>query len=1112
VVSGGALFKANAGFFPESHTVTQPVIINGTLGIEGDGTTILGPSAPVTGPGHLEMRSAGGLTIQSAASHSGETRIASTLQPPPPFPELRSTLRLSGASGALTDTSGITVKNATLLIDGSELYVGGAEGRVRDGAPVSLASGGLQLTGHEFLPTAENIGSISATGHSQITIAPIGPTTLTAAALVRQNNATLLFRGPGLGSAPAAGAGRILFATSLVIDLIGGGGSGSQTSILPYAIGESTTTGYGSGLVTYDLQHGVRLLDPQTEYASTLAAATSGTNVRLTSPATVDGTASINALVVASGGSVAGSGQLAIESGTILSQGHTTIGADLNFGTREANVFAVEAASLAVSGRITGSAGLTKSGPGNLTLSAPNSFSGPLTINEGGVTFSNIEALGGGVSPIKFTSSSNTASLAYTGLTPLDFTRNVEVVEGLARFVTSREMTISGVVSGAGGLMNEGSRQLTLATANTYTGSTVVKGSLAIIGDAALGSGGSVELSSGGISLLGSWMTDRRIVVSTRGSIGLNGHSALFSGPIEGSGTLNLSDGPVSLTGESPFVGGVSQVRGSIRLASGGSIRASSIFTDGALVLDNSGGIVTDRLADAASVTASSFSLLGNSSADVRETVGALSIRGRLEVKSPGPFGTVLTADAFVPSQNVITRIEGDNLGGAVGAGYSRIVVNATQAFKGGLLPRALIVDSSSNTISSFALYDSALDSGGTIGVRALRDGDYATGTIRNPANGGTTPIDANVLLSTSTDTIGSLNEVNTLTLAGSAGLSLAAGQTLKLGSGGILARSGGSGLIEGGKIEAGPGLLVASAGDLTVRSLVQTDTVEKFGAGTLTLGSNSFGNQLRIDEGTVRLERGSNPSKFTNLQIAEGATLDLNDARLELQSQFLEIRGAIQGVPSSSITKTDNGHVVVNDLSRAAGELTVSYGNLELNGQLAPGAPAFVWPGATLSGNADIRRVLSLQGTLRPGGGLFSTNVGRVNTGELRLFGESTLALDIGSAGHDQVNVTGGVRLYGRVNLTLSLGYQPAPGASFLIINNDGVDPIDRDTFGGSFSFGGRPLLEGSRFTVSETELAISYFGGDGNDVVLYAIPEPSSVGLLLAGLGMLMRRKRRS
>ena len=74
-----------------------------------------------------------------------------------------------------------------------------------------------------------------------------------------------------------------------------------------------------------------------------------------------------------------------------------------------------------------------------------------------------------------------------------------------------------------------------------------------------------------------------------------------------------------------------------------------------------------------------------------------------------------------------------------------------------------------------------------------------------------------------------------------------------------------------------------------------------------------------------------------------------------------------------------------------------------------------------------------------------------------------------------------------------------------FTIIDNDGIDPIVGE-------FAGLP--EGTMFTEifnSETFVfKITYKGGDGNDVVLRAVPEPSTALLLASGLVALAARRR--
>ncbi|MHA3772882.1 hypothetical protein ACXR0O_15215 [Verrucomicrobiota bacterium sgz303538] len=118
------------------------------------------------------------------------------------------------------------------------------------------------------------------------------------------------------------------------------------------------------------------------------------------------------------------------------------------------------------------------------------------------------------------------------------------------------------------------------------------------------------------------------------------------------------------------------------------------------------------------------------------------------------------------------------------------------------------------------------------------------------------------------------------------------------------------------------------------------------------------------------------------------------------------------------------------------------------------------------------------------------------------------TLALEINGrtvgTQYDQINVTGMVSLTANTAFTLSLGFIPAVGDTFTIINNDDIDAINRGTF--ALSFGGTPLTEGALFsTANGVQFRITYAGGiDNNDVVLTTtIPEPASVASLIGALG---------
>jgi len=101
---------------------------------------------------------------------------------------------------------------------------------------------------------------------------------------------------------------------------------------------------------------------------------------------------------------------------------------------------------------LAGTAGLTKSGSGALTLSGVNTFTGTTTIGAGTLTIGDPGQLGGG---------------AYAGA----ITDNGNFV-----YSSSLDQTISGLISGAGTLTMFGPGKLTLTRVNTFTGDATVNG------------------------------------------------------------------------------------------------------------------------------------------------------------------------------------------------------------------------------------------------------------------------------------------------------------------------------------------------------------------------------------------------------------------------------------------------------------------------------------------------------------------------------------------------------------------------------------------------------------------------------------------------------------
>jgi uncharacterized protein with beta-barrel porin domain len=130
---------------------------------------------------------------------------------------------------------------------------------------------------------------------------------------------------------------------------------------------------------------------------------------------------------------------------------------------------------------------------------------------------------------------------------------------------------------------------------------------------------------------------------------------------------------------------------------------------------------------------------------------------------------------------------------------------------------------------------------------------------------------------------------------------------------------------------------------------------------------------------------------------------------------------------------------------------------------------------GASIKGDGSVGGLkVEKGGILAPG-----HSPGCLSTGDLVLLG--TYQVQIGGAdackGYDQVKVKGAATISGTLDISTTNNFTPHAGQSFTIINNDGTDAIF-----GTFS----NMREGATIVNQNVPYAISYKGGDGNDVVL--------------------------
>lgn len=340
-----------------------------------------------------------------------------------------------------------------------------------------------------------------------------------------------------------------------------------------------------------------------------------------------------------------------------------------------------------------------------------------------------------------------------------------------------------------------------------------------------------------------------------------------------------------------------------------------------------------------------------------------------------------------------------------------------------------------------------------------------------------------------------------------------------------------------------GTGTLRAAAGGATIdsqafarinASITGSNDFTKIGSETLQFdGDNStFAGELFINEGLLRTNNalsfgvgGFNAS--TRTTVADGATLQLNgsgitteelirlsgqgstgsngalfisqgdhnlnermallaDATVNISANASATVGGAQGrfFNQRILTKTGGGTIIFDNLNNIAG---------------------FVAADGVVGGVGGINGSVTVQSgaEFRPGDAVSGAGLGTFTTDDLSLELGSTLAIDLDGNTADRIDITGSLSLAGA--LTLNLISEPLSNAQIVILSNDGSDAV-----AGQFSNG---LTVAGLFGGVSYDFSIFTSGGDGNDVALQLIPEPTSAMLLLAsalGLGFGRRRSR--
>lgn len=595
---------------------------------------------------------------------------------------------------------------------------------------------------------------------------------------------------------------------------------------------------------------------------------------------------------------------------------------------------------------------------GSLTIGDPTaSGASSYTINAGTYT-SGSSTLAG---TLTFDVSSGGATLSQTTTSAANLiTANVVLADPLTitNAATTAALTLSGVISGAGGITKTGTGPLVLSGANTFTGGVNLSaGSIRVGNNAAFGTG-TATIGNGTVLMANS--TASRTLAN---ALSLSGSFTL--GDASNSGALNLS-GAATLTGNTQITN-ATYVSMSGAIGDGGNARSLTKAGAGSLVLggNNSytGGTTisagtleitaNERLANAGNLTMTSgtFDLGGFS-----ETINQFSATAAANVTA----GTLNATGGYSFSNASGTITVNAALGGGSAAltktGAGTVVLTGAGSYAGGATISAGAVQVGSNTAlgtGAITLTDASLRSDSAT-ARTLANALTIGGSVTLGASnsGALTFSNANpVSLSDNT----TLTNATAVTFSG--GLSGTAGRTFTKAGGGTLTLGGPSSVAGGITINAG-GITVGTGGSLGGTVTVNT------GATLTNAVNNGINGTVNVENGTFTVTNATTMGALsvTGVSGTIGGTGGLTASSISANitaGGTTTFSATLAG--SGGFTKTGAGTAVMSGANSGySGQVTLSEGLMQFTANNVTGSGTLSLVAGTLSANSTTGRTVS--------------------------------------------------------------------------------------------------------------------------------------------------------
>ena len=725
---------------------------------------------------------------------------------------------------------------------------------------------------------------------------------------------------------------------------------------------------------------------------------------------TFDAAAGAYTLAANAGSAGASGGTALIVKGDISnnSANAQTINMAVAFGSSSTGVINANSGNITISGAISGTGSLSKAGNSTLTLSGANTYAGATTINAGTLTLNGGSAIpdtgavtvsSGGV--LNLGASETVGSIAGAGNIALG---SYTLTSGGANSST----TLSGIISGTGGMTKNGTGTLTLSGANTYTGSTTINaGTLALGSNQNLGT-----ISGAGNISLGSYTLTTNATSNTT-----------LSGAISGTGVLTKNGtGTLTLAGSNTYSGVTTVSAGTLKAGSTTALNSASAVTVGTGATLDLGGF--------------SNTIKGFSSTSSNGTITNSGSAAQLTISSA--FGTNSTASS---SAQLFTGSMGLQLFG--GSTTDSILTNTANTYSGGT-----VFGNGSGATATRLLVASSIGAGSP---GAVTSGIYGTGTITMGAavtdlvqfyfNGAVTINNAIIVNSAAGQggvDIGAFRSESTgVVLAGSLNANLAdavfsaantAGRTISV-TGAI---SGNSGLTVTSSGSASITLTLNNAG--TANSYAGNTTISTANA-TLALGradqiANGAGKgNLIIHSGTLKMAGFSETinglsgnGTVDGMSGTPTLTIGDNDATSTFSGVIKNTAGTL------ALTKIGNGTLSLAGANTFSGSTAISAGNLSISSVSSLGstsginlsnATALIYTGGAAALDRSIN-ITTGTGTIRnSGSGLLTLSGGLTKNGTTLTLAGGSSGITVsgvisGSSANSDLTVDGGT-----VNLT---------------------------------------------------------------------------------------------